>query len=240
MSSFSSSLICGKKERMKVEEMVVRLPHAIREYGWCATLVIVMNMLWHINYHDMVLSSRVVGRTPVPTRADDLFSSRPIFRGWDSSFGFWTSFLIGCTRKEKTVLISWVYWWVSSYGGARITPAEHLEGDVIPSPSYVSSRFHSDWTSLPYVFCWSPSGAWGVVVASEGFLGFLSLSLRCAEDGGSSLASLEVCSKWKGEDLSLKESLFLRRNLLELLSETLDSDVSNEVVPFDGHSREDV
>jgi len=40
--------------------------------------------------------------------ADDLVSSRPIFRGWGSIFGIWSSLHIRCTRKEERALRSGV------------------------------------------------------------------------------------------------------------------------------------
>jgi len=54
-----------KMERMKVEERVVRLSPS-GGFGWCATLVIVKDLLWHISHRDRMPPSRVIGRSPAP------------------------------------------------------------------------------------------------------------------------------------------------------------------------------
>ena len=53
----------------------------MQESSWCATLVVVINMLRHISCYDKLSPSGVVGRAPVLIGADDLVSSRQIFRG---------------------------------------------------------------------------------------------------------------------------------------------------------------
>ena len=89
-----------------------------------------------------MLLSRVVGRTHAPIGLDDLAPCCLSFLEVRFDLGVRVIFMAS-TRKEKRELISWVYWRVASHGGARISPSEHLGGDVIPSPSCVSWRFYS-------------------------------------------------------------------------------------------------
>ena len=43
---------------------------AMREPGWCVTLVVVMNLLRHIRYRDRASSSGVTDGSPAPTKSD--------------------------------------------------------------------------------------------------------------------------------------------------------------------------
>jgi len=77
---------------------------------------------------------------------------------------------------------------------------------VISSLSCVSWRFHYYWTPLPHVSYQSPSGAWGVAIALEGFLRSLSFSLSCAR------RAVLVWLPWRRVSGG-EEKIFHRKNL---------------------------
>ena len=63
--------------------------------------------------------------------------------------------------------------------------------------------------------------------------------MKCAEDGGSDLASLKACSKWRGENPLSRGSLILKEPF-GVSFESIDNGVSNKTVPFDGYSPKDM
>ena len=186
------------------------------------------------------MSSRVVREAPAPTRADELVPSRSIYRRWESSFGFWTSFLIECTRKEDRS---------SSAGYA---------GDLILTvrlESLLQNTLEEIWYHHLLGILEVPS--WSDIIASR-VLPESTLSTRCCHGFGELIGDpchspwdalrrpVPLWLPWRripgGDEkiFHLKDLLFLWKNLPELLSGTLDSGVGNETVPSDKCSPENM
>jgi len=119
-------------------------------------------------------------------------------------------------------------------------PQNTLKG-VIPSPSCMFWRFYYGRILLPHVSCQSPSGAWDVTIALEGFLGTL-------------VVIVEVCGGWGfwfgflGGIFQMKRrrsfiwwiSYFYEETFQRFFWGLLGSGVSNEILPFDEYSPEDM
>ena len=142
------------------------------ESGWCAILVVVMNLLRHISCHDRVPPSRVTERSLAPigigTCPGRLWVSSVIPQ--PSSHVLQASV---CSDTDTSCLgILSVRRAIGRENGVFSSGAPLMNhslpeldlffgthgGGVIPSLSCVSWRFRPGWTPLPCVPCRSPSG----------------------------------------------------------------------------------
>ena len=160
----------------------------------CVILVIMMNLLWHIRYHDRVLSSGVTGDSLVLIRGGTYLGQFGLLDQFHSCLvkscrlsarilmPYAQEFLLCSKQQEEKIRC----FFPDSTDESLSFPESGLffraQGHgVISSLSCVTWKFHSDQTSLPRMSYWSSSRARGITMDLEGFLGILVILSEMCE-----------------------------------------------------------